>query len=510
MVIGVLHLFLLLPILSLSRAVNPGFKARLTEHGLEYANKVAIEALEKNIASLQIPDISGSASGIKYDIRDIRLSLSNPPSSTITLVPNKGLHWSATNVGVNLAATFHYKKSFISDSGSLTAAVTGVNFDLGIDMGNDSNGRPTLTSHDCFVHVSSVQIQFHGSMAWLYNLLKGQVEDIVKSLLNQKMCQVVTSEINMDANKQLAKLKVTASLDNRFLLDYRLISAPIFNKGYLETWHEGEITWLSAPEEHSSLPPPIMADPQDTSSMVYLALSDYLFNTAADVAQKHGFLAYNLTQNDLPEASRGVLNTSCSGFIPKCVGSLIPAIGKNYPNGAVELRMSSTVSPRLTITSSGLTVIGEGNIDLYADVPSRKDRPFLVTLTATLTSSVSVSIKNELLYAKVGNFDLKLKSGKSDVGPISDFFLDFLTKEAINIVVIPKLNEFGAKGFPLPVADDVHFVNTTLALAQDTIIVGTDIQYASVIQSSSYNDKHEYNSIKQTDDTLRFVPYGQH
>lgn len=32
------------------------------------ANKVAIEALSKNVRQLKIPDISGSASGIKYKV----------------------------------------------------------------------------------------------------------------------------------------------------------------------------------------------------------------------------------------------------------------------------------------------------------------------------------------------------------------------------------------------------------------------------------------------------------
>ena len=56
-------------------------------------------------------------------------------------------------------------------------------------------------------------------------------------------------------------------------------------------------------------------------------------------------------------------------------------IGQKYPNSQVELHMVSTQMPNMTISQAGVSVKCAGQINMYANTPS-KQTPFLVTLLA--------------------------------------------------------------------------------------------------------------------------------
>lgn len=476
---------------------NPGFKARITSRGLNYANKVAIEALSKNVRQLKIPDINGKASGIKYSVWGMAITSFTPPASTIALNPNKGLTWKAANAQIALHGSFRAKKWFVSVSGSFDISAKGLSFNLGINLGDDTQGRPKLTPFGCSCSLGSVSVKIHGDASWFLNLFKGKIASEIKSALQSKLCTVIQNEITVDGNKKLQNLPMTVPLAKKFLLDYRLTAAPEFAATYMETFHKGEIYWLADPKTEAPVTPPPMKDSSATQNMMYLWVSDYIFATIAYVAQKHNYLKYNLTAKDLPPDSRGVLNTSCDGFIPKCVGKLIPAIGEKYPNSQVELHMNSTMVPNMTISSSGVSVKCRGQIKMFANTHSGQ-MPFLVTLNANMSTSVSVSVVSETIHAKIDQLSLTLGVGESKIGPIDHTALQFLVDSALKLYIEPKLNALGEKGFPLPVTDEIKFINTQLSFALDTIIIGTDLSYTPKAAIKA--------TVKKTDDTLRYKP----
>ncbi|XP_052227663.1 bactericidal permeability-increasing protein-like [Dreissena polymorpha] len=92
----------------------------------------------------------------------------------------------------------------------------------------------------------------------------------------------------------------------------------------METFHKGEIYWMTTPTE-APFPAPPMPETGATDRMVYLWVSDFMFNTLAYAAQTNIYLQYNITAADLPASARGVLNTTCTGVIPQCIGGPIPA-----------------------------------------------------------------------------------------------------------------------------------------------------------------------------------------
>jgi len=459
-----------------SSARNPGLKARITKTGLNYANTMAMQALAKNIQTTTIPDESGKASGFKYTVSGMHVSQYNPPSSSINIVSNQGLQWTASGAYIRVDGNFRFKSWIVSDHGTFTATVSRVNFDLLINIGEDTSGRPSISAGKCVASVGGVDFKFHGGASWLYNIFRKTIAKKIQSKLNDIMCPEVTKAVNVDAEKRMQELPMTSTFAKRFLLDYLLTATPMFTSDYMETYHKGEVLWKDDTTSGAPISAPAMPKSGDTQNMLYLWVSDYVLDTFFFQAQKHGFLVRNVTAKDLPPESRGVLNTTCAGFTP-CIGKYITAIGQKYPNSAVELRMRSTRVPDLNISTSGVTASFGGNIDLYVRVPGRTDTPFLLTLYANMSTNVNVSVGNQMLFAKISDVKFTLKAGNSSIGPVNDKFLNLLIDGALKAFIIPKINEAGAHGFPLPVLKEITFENTKITFAADTVQISTDVKY---------------------------------
>ena len=450
---------------------NPGLKTRITDAGLTYADQVAIGQLSKSAVGQKIPDQSGKSGDVTYEISNIVIKSFSVPSSSIDVVAD-GLNWKASGLELSSSGHFHYKlHKFISGSGSVDVSVSGVTFDIGISLGVDSTGRPKIGSNGCSCDIGSVHVKFHGGAAQIYNLFKGLVKKTIKKLLNKQLCSTIKNAVDVDGSKALAKLKVTVDVGKVFLLDYRFIGKPAFNpQHFLETYHKGEFYWASSISE-APFDPISMPAFNSTQKMFYIWMSDYTFNTLTYQAQKHGMLAYNLTQKDLPAKAKDFLNTTCNG-IP-CIGKIIPQIGQKYPNNQVQMVMSSGFAPNISVAEGKVNVLFGGTITMT----TTKGDNFLLALNATMSISVTLDVKNQSIYANIGDMSIVLHVIKSDVGQISDIVLNVIANTAIIGFVKPQLNKLGAKGIPLPLTNNIQFVNTEITLDKDTIMIGTDLKY---------------------------------
>ncbi|KAK3580325.1 hypothetical protein CHS0354_003560 [Potamilus streckersoni] len=455
-----------------------GFKARITSNGINYANKVAMDILAAKIRTFSVPDQHGESDDVEYDLTNLRVTDFSKPGGNIVFLPGTGLRWAANGAGISMNGDFHYKisKGWLPDirgSGSFDISVYGLDFSIDMNLGVDPDGRPSIAGSGCSCEISGVNIDFHGGWAWLYNLISGFLEDNVRSTLRGQICRSVTNQINEDGEKKLATWQVTTKLGPNFLLDYRLLQAPSFQSAYMETFHEGEIFWLGD-ETDAPFEPPTMADIGDTQKMMYLWISDYMFNTLGYAAQMHNYLVRNITAADLPSDKRGILNTTCTSFA--CLGNLIPQLQKAYPNSTLELDLFSGRPPTMIITPEDLKVLCSGKIVLYAR-QRNNNLAYLMTLFATMETTANVSVANELVYAKIDDMKLQLNVTDSAIGQFDSRFLQTLINNVLKVSLIPKINELGQKGFPLPVTGKIRFVNTSLRLVQHAIVIETDLNY---------------------------------
>ncbi|GFO20660.1 bactericidal permeability increasing protein [Plakobranchus ocellatus] len=477
MKIFLIVLLCLLVFTGLCGATNPGVKVRVTKNGVNYANQVAHQKIVQQLQTLSIPDQSGKDGHISYTLTNIRVQGVTPPASSISLVPDKGgITWALSNFGIAIHADWRvkYKKAWIhiSDSGSVDVSLSGVNLVETASFGIDKTGRPSIASSGCSDSIGGVDVHFHGGSAFILNLFRHTVENKIKDMLQPKICDEVVQVINNDAAKSLATMDVTVEIAKRFLLDYRLVAAPAITTDYFEILDKGEVFWEADVKESPFSPSPIPAL-ADNSRMVYIWVTEYTPNTFFYQAQTHGYLKYNVTKDDLPDDQSSYLNTTCPF---KCIGTIIPQIGKLYPNSTVELRLHSQALPKATASNKTLTAALSTIMDLYAHTPDRKV-PFLATLNVNVSLTLKPSIKDEKLNAVISDHSFKLSVLKSAIGQLNPTLLNIVLGGVMDFVVIPKLNKIAAKGVQLPMVGGVQFNNTELILQEGNLLIGTDLQY---------------------------------
>jgi len=374
---------------------------------------------------------------------------------------------------------WHLRYWGIRDRGSFDASASGASISVSMTLGATAPGEPTIRTTGCTCHIDRVSIHLHGGASWLYNLFIGAVERPLRDNLQTKICEAAQDAINTDAARELATLpmKLPIGRHRHWLLDYRLVSAPAFASGYLESFHKGEFfnagDSAEAPFQPSPLPSPASAD-----HMATFWTSSYVLDTAGYVLQKRGVLRYNLTKNDLPAQYRDRLNTTCSLF-DGCIGALVPPVGKMYPNASVEIEMHSSASPVAGINAQNLT----GNFAGVAVLRARLtdgSLAHLFSLNVTAKITVTLRLDGTVLKATVAFMENTLAVVDSSVGPITTTFLGLAFDVAKNKFIIPKLNEAGEEGFPLPTVGHVRFTNAGLELENDCVRVFTDVTYSSI------------------------------
>ena len=80
------------------------------------------------------------------------------------------------------------------------------------------------------------------------------------------------------------------------MLDCRLISAPVFGSGYVESYHKGEIYWKTDPTKQPTFTPAPFPQTTPAAKTVYIWASDFVVNSMSFAVFTHGMLQYNLTR----------------------------------------------------------------------------------------------------------------------------------------------------------------------------------------------------------------------
>lgn len=248
----------------------------------------------------------------------------------------------------------------------------------------------------------------------------------------------------------------------------------------METQHKGHVYWKGKTEEAPFTVSDSLKFDDSSSKMVYLYMSEHMFNTLLYQAHIHEVLNYRLTQKELLDEYQDVLRSSCNDF--KCIGMVIPQISKKYPGKDIELNMKTTKSPIMTFKSDEIEARIQGNIEMFAVTTngSAKQPPVhLMTIDAAISTKVTLSMQDDKLYAKPGPLTFKVSASQSTVGNINNEMLQFLVDSAVKVYLEPKLNDIGKKGFPLPTSKNIKFVDTELVIRSNSLLIATDVQFVS-------------------------------
>ncbi|KAG8565448.1 hypothetical protein GDO81_012852 [Engystomops pustulosus] len=323
-------------------AVNPGFVVRLTQMGLDYARQQGMTVLQQELAKVHLPDFSGSAHSpvgkVKYHFDSMKIRNFQLPNSQISPMPGVGLKLSISGGFIEIDGRWHVKALHISTKGGFNLKVEGISISVGLKVGSDTSGRPTIALSDCSNHISDVKIHVSGKLSWLVDLFRHNVDNALRKAIENQICPLVSNSITSKLEPLLQTLKVTAKIDNVAAIDYSLTGPPPVTTDCVDVQLKGEFFELS----HRTPPPfspPALKLPSDHSLMVYFGVSDYLFNTAGFVYYTAGKLIFNITDNMIPKDFSIRLNTSSFGvLIPQTTTALAKvAVKSGWIVGNLEL-----------------------------------------------------------------------------------------------------------------------------------------------------------------------------
>ncbi|XP_077993944.1 bactericidal permeability-increasing protein-like [Glandiceps talaboti] len=463
----------------------PGFKTRITQSGLKFINDIGVELLTQDIKGESIPDISGTAhvsviGNVDYTVSNMRITGFSIPTTSLKTAPGVGLQFTASGGAVSINGAdwrYKYKKGFvkISDHGTFDATANGLNLKLAVKLGKDKTGRPTIAPAGCTGGVGSIKVKFHGGASWLYNLFSGSIESSMKKSLKDKICDVITQEINTRGAEALAALKLKTPVGPYTEIDYSLVANPAFDTLYLETSHRGEFYPTGKFDKEAPIKVPVIETKNATSKMVYMWITDYVLNTAGYVFQEIGKLTYNITDDMIPPTSPYHLNTTDLGI-------LIPQLGQMYPNMLMELVINSTQPPTVDFSDGGATGTLWGDLDAYVVMPNGT-RTFVFTIGIIGHGNGTIGFSYPNITGKVTSMSVEMKLKRTDIG----YFSLLLIRPAINILidtgVIPYLNEEGKEGFPIPQLDGLTLINPAVSLGKDYIQLESDLKYTPLMSN---------------------------
>ncbi|XP_041454079.1 bactericidal permeability-increasing protein-like [Lytechinus variegatus] len=444
----------------------PGFKARITQKGLDFFKDVGMKTLQAKIGKMHIPDQHGSSGAIEYSATNIKIVSFGLPAS---ITPNgDGLRLQMNKASFNLHGDISYTViKIITKSGYFDGRLADISLDASIRIGVDNSGRPSASAKNCNFHVGFVKVELHAGSAWKYD---EEVAAQLKQTLNHQVCSNVIKAINTDLENKLRALKVAMLYKDKFKFDYSLVESPSFNTS-VDTAHKGEAYPIGNATECPIPIPVVPQDPDKTSKMLFLWVTDYLPNSAGYVLQETGQLHHILTPDNVPPEQKKYLNTSSMA-----VKMLLPQISKLYPNMAMMISLNSTQTPTVKITSDGIEAVLVAYCSPYAILPN-KTKAFLFTLSVSIIADLNVGLKATNITWKITSFRTVLKEVRSEVGPISISKLQKAVDLAIKTSILPKLNKMGMAGVPLPKLDGFEMINSSITPGKGFLKIGTDLIY---------------------------------
>jgi len=400
-----------------------------------------------------------------------------PSSSKVTVNSGKGLTWSIWGAHAEVHGDWRIKYTFIKLSGRFSAKASGASVTVSVTLRATANGESTITVTGCNSHISGVSVKLHVRESWLYGLFTGSLEKLVLNKLEQKLCHAAKYAISVNADRELRTLRYSFPLqgpNKQMALNYKLVSSPAFAKGYMESFHKGEFFSITdnteAPFEPSPLP-----SPRYTSHMVTFWISDYVFNTAEYVMHKSGKLRYNMTKNDLPEIHRDRLNTTCS-ILYGCIGVLIPRVAYEYPDSSVEVEVLSKESPTTKIDTKNFVVRFIWSIAFRVRLQNGSLND-LLEIIADQNVFLVPRIEQRVVKFRVSSIDETVTIANTTVGEIPVEVLKYFLDTIKETIIVPKVNESGESGLPIPAIKHVTFINPQLKLEKNCVRLSTNVAY---------------------------------
>ncbi|XP_043739809.1 lipopolysaccharide-binding protein-like [Cervus elaphus] len=502
---------------------NPGFVARITRKGLEYARQYGVATLKNELSTIKLPDLSGSygigwLGSVNYVFSGMRIHHFLLRNSQLSLQPRQGIRASLSNNYVSVSGNWKVEKSFITLQGTFDLSVDGISILVSLNLGKDQSGRPTVSVTRCHNSIGHVSVEISGYMSWILNLFHERIENNVKTILEQKICKMVKKSAASHLEPYLRTLPVTLMIDQIAGIDYSLVGAPQVTSQGLDTPFKGE---FFSRNRNSSVPfdaPPIRL-PQKHDHMIYFAVSEYAFNTASRVYHQAGQMKFTIQNKHIQNLTKFINHKSAQNWRkqqlrPRCQTSksmplttlvscfssgfllgvlqipldfpiqlhtssfwaIIPQLARLYPNMELELETSPESAPFLTFTPGNVTFMPVMDIQAFALLPKSAGRKPLFQIKASTNISITINGNSSRITGSLATgSELKLELKHSNIGFFNVNLMESIFNYYAFHIIYPSLNAKLEEGIPLPLPRDTYLNSLEFQIHENFLFLGANV-----------------------------------
>eukprot|EP00731_Ephydatia_muelleri_P024609 Em0016g880a len=480
-----------------SGATTPGLKVALTSEGSNHVLRTEIPILEKRLSMMHLPGVAGAfyvplVGKMQYTLHNTVLRKVKILQPSV-LFERRAASVLLYNSSCEISAEWSYRRrSFLSDThlfppiarhviplfdrGSCNATAANASLGLSVLVKVDSGGHPAMYASGCRCDVGELNLSFHSyaheKERVLYELLLTVMRNHLGKIVCRQLCETAQTSVNEIGVTFLGSIPSVATLDNVSEINYAILKAPSFRPTYVESFHKGEILSIKTPVEAPITPPPTPAL-FNASRMLYIWLTDYIFNSGGFVYHTSGVLQYTITPDMIPPGFPIKLNTLYFRH-------LFPQFYNKYPEMGIVLELNTTKPPLVCIipTSANITIYSAVNVNAIGYNGSR-------VLAFVLGMKTMVDLKPALrsqgsrhfIYADLENFETQLSLLYNTIGEFNMKAVQQFINFAIDTTIFPEASSYFNRGIPLPVPSAMMFIGPQMTLGEGYFVIATDFKY---------------------------------
>lgn len=459
---------LFLALLAGAHAELPGCKIRVTSAALELVKQEGLRFLEQELETITIPDVHGAKGHFYYNISDVKVTQLQLISSELHFQPDQDLLLNISNASLGL----HFRRQllywFFYDGGYINASAEGVSIRTGLQLSQDPSGRIKVSNVSCEASVSKMNMAFGGTFRRMYNFFSTFITSGMRFLLNQQICPVLYHAGTVLLNSLLDTVPVRSSVDDLVGIDYSLLKDPVVSNGNLDMEFRGAFFPLKE-DNWSLLNRAVEPQLEDEERMVYVAFSEFFFDSAMESYFQAGALQLTLVGDKVPSDLDMLLRATYFGSIVLLSPTVI--------NSPLKLKLEAVSPPRCTIKPTGTTISVTASVTITLNPPMLPE----VELSKMIMGgrlSAKLTLRGKALRAKLDLRRFQIYSNQSALESLALIPLQAPLKTLLQIGVMPLLNERTWRGVQIPLPEGINFVREVVTNHVGFVTVGADLHFA--------------------------------
>uniref|UniRef100_F7IJD5 Phospholipid transfer protein n=1 Tax=Callithrix jacchus TaxID=9483 RepID=F7IJD5_CALJA len=407
---------LFLALLVGAHAELPGCKIRVTSKALELVKQEGLRFLEQELETITIPDLRGKEGHFYYNISEVKVTELQLTSSELDFQPQQELMLQITN--------------------------------------------------------ASLGLQFRRQLLYwflkVYEFLSTFITSGMRFLLNQQICPVLYHAGTVLLNSLLDTIPVRSSVDDLVGIDYSLMKDPVASTSNLDMDFRGAFFPLT--EKNWSLPNrAVEPQLQEEERMVYVAFSEFFFDSAMESYFRAGALQLSLVGDKVPHDLDMLLRASYFGSIVL----LSPAV----IDSPLKLELRVLAPPHCTIKPAGTTISVTASVTI-ALVPPDQPEVQLSSMTMDARLSAKMALRGKALRTQLDLRRFRIYSNQSALESLALIPLQAPLKTLLQIAVMPMLNERTWRGVQIPLPEGINFVREVVTNHAGFLTIGADLHFA--------------------------------